>query len=483
MSSASITEIRFDFAACRIIGLVLTLAIGTWMWAHGNPAAAGAGFSGALVIVFWRELRMYRVTALHLYLLFTVVFYSHRYLFKWGDPDTLTFREQAPDWVRVSKDVVWLAFLVYVGILWLSGKRRLCLRQATAPLIAIGFFVVLMFGTFVRAGDLSADGILFYLRYPLEYIPAALLAPLLLSNKRELIATSKAFHALLFVILGFLAYEAATGAENGYNWGPGIRRYGSIFGSPLDLGMFCVFYLVFLLCLWPHIRLPRVKKLVAALGVTSMLLLTVSFGALFAAAVSLAMWACLSRNAWRYGLIVAFLLIGGYTLSRSEIFPYLPNRFEDIIEGRDQSSFDRLYMSQKLLREINTMSAEDRLIGVSDALDVSRMYTAGRRRPFTLEVYYVRIFLGQGVLGLIALLSMGVTLALAHLRAWRSSADPVLRQTFLACFICTVTMFAAMTTHPRLDMFPTNFYFWLISGVSLVDFEATEKAQHKPDGT
>jgi hypothetical protein len=455
--------LRMDRAAYRTIAMTVSLSGLAWGWAYDKPMIAAAAVSTLSLTLFWRDIRQYSLTPLNVYLLFTIAFYSHRYLFKWGAPEVQTFKEQAPDWLRASKDLVWLVFLLYVALHWLRGRRKLQLKGAAVSLTAVAVFAAIMIGSFIRTGDFSPTAILFYLRYPLEYIPAIFISCTLLTTIDTLVAAGRALYSLLFLVIGFLAYEAATGADNGFNWGGGIKRYGSIFGSPLDLGMFCVFFLVFFLCLWEHIRLSFIRKMLVGVALLTMLFLTVSFGAFLAAIVALTAWLILTRATRKYTLIVAIMVVAALCLARMEVFPYWTNRLGEIIEGRDGSTLERFYTSARISQEIKAMDTGDFLLGSTRALEI--------RGPFAVDVYYMRIFLGQGVLGLVAVLGLGTALAGAHWKAWQGAREPIINQVSLACLICTITIFASLAIHPRLDMFPTNFYFWLIAGVPLTRFD------------
>ena len=46
------------------------------------------------------------------FLIFSVCFYSYRFLFGLGSPLTTYYDSDAPNWVRVTKDVIWLAVLL-----------------------------------------------------------------------------------------------------------------------------------------------------------------------------------------------------------------------------------------------------------------------------------------------------------------------------------------------------------------------------------
>ena len=44
------------------------------------------------------------------YLAFTVIFYYCRWVMGWGKPYTTIYGQDAPNWVKVIKDIVWVGF-------------------------------------------------------------------------------------------------------------------------------------------------------------------------------------------------------------------------------------------------------------------------------------------------------------------------------------------------------------------------------------
>src|SRR6516164_6986568 len=86
-------------------------------------ALYGAGYGhevyawifGILFVHTLLDSRFYlRPNLMEAYLLFTVVFYFHRYVMGWGAAITI-FTDDAPNWVKVLKDLVWIALVALVG--------------------------------------------------------------------------------------------------------------------------------------------------------------------------------------------------------------------------------------------------------------------------------------------------------------------------------------------------------------------------------
>ncbi len=467
-------ELRFDYTAYLVLTITVSLAAAFWGWGYGSAPVAALGLALFAGAVFWKDLRQFRRGPLSYYFLFTIVFYCHRYFFKWGDPDVQTFKEQAPDWIRASKDAVWLLFLGYA--FWALCTRRNHLRRLLWVLLASGIFVISALISFWRSGNLDTDSILMYVRRPLEYVPALILVGVFCWKLEHLINLGRSAYAASYVVLGFLIYEALTGADNGFNWGGVARRYGSVFGSPNDLGIFCVYVLIFVVCLWNRISLTWVKKMIYSGGFFLALILTVSLGAFvaFGVAASLLIWT--SRQSWKpitvlgAGLMIGLLvfLSGVSDLSNFSTLEFLLDRSESLWRGTEASATSRIYMGHRLTEELNKMDAGDVIFG---------MHT-----PLPLEDYYSRIVSRQGLAGLMSLLAVAAVLITVHFRAWKQEKNELLKRIYQASFVSTATFFVSLATHPRLDVFPTNFYFWLVSGIPLVSFQDGDSDSEKLHG-
>jgi hypothetical protein len=55
------------------------------------------------------------------FLIFSVVFYSQRFLFGWGPADMTTYAQDMPDSIRIIKDIAWLGFLAAIYVWKFSG--------------------------------------------------------------------------------------------------------------------------------------------------------------------------------------------------------------------------------------------------------------------------------------------------------------------------------------------------------------------------
>lgn len=117
----------------------------------------------------------------------------------------------------------------------------------------------------VIGGASAAATLLWYVRYPLEYIPIVFIAPLVLKDDEELRGLGRTVVLAALISFGFLMLEMLSDRPTGIDWGGIYRRYGSIFGSANDFGMFCSMIFVGLLALGEKSGMPLYLR-VALLG-------------------------------------------------------------------------------------------------------------------------------------------------------------------------------------------------------------------------
>jgi len=458
-------EPKFAALGLALIGGTVTVASALWAWQQNLPALAAVAAAAALAIMLWRDICLFKPTALTLYLLFSVLFYSHRYLFKWGDPDTQTFREQAPDWLRASKDFVWLCFLFYVVVIVLTRRRRPQYRTSPLLIIAIGSYIFSALLSFWVYGGLNQPDLLDYLRRPLEYLPAILLAAVFVQTPRELHDLAQSAYALCYLVLAFLLYEAATGADNGFNWGGYVKRYGSIFGSPNDLGVVCVFVLTFTFSLWKYLLLPNWKKWFFACSFALALIGTVSLAAFLAIVVVVLVLFALHSSRLQSAIALTVLATALILAWQTDTVVYLIDRSTSVWKGTEGSVLSRAYLRDTFEAQIRHMDFSEYLLGMKE--------------PLPIEDYYTRTFSKQGIIGLVSLLFLQFTLLSIHVKVWKAETEPKMKSIYLACTISTVGFFIEMLAHPRLDIFPTNCYFWLIAGLPLVKWPTPVPQMHR----
>lgn len=378
------------------------------------------------------------------FIIFSVVFYSQRYIFGWGPPDMTVYSQDMPDSIRVVKDIVWLGFLAAIFI-WrfadLESVITLVQRNWLFFATLAAFVAWLAFAGFIHLirGDSATDVLLFWYRYPLEYIPMAALMPVLVEDYRGLGRLAVSLSALTVL---FMVFEMFSGRQNAFQWlEDGPSRYGSIFGSPNDFGVFCAF----------------------------MLLAIVIYGRskwhwIVAGGLAIGLVGSVSRSAWvgfvaglipvlnfrRIRLLLLFLIVafGGLIfLAVKNDAVNLPTQAVYIIErtSGDESAYERIDQIKKFSQRF------------SDWDDLATL-TFGTGF-FRMEDQYLAFLIRGGVIGLILFLTVaGLTV---H-RGWKLRCCSKLHAVGLST---VVVILVASLFVPFLDIFPTNLYFWMAVGI------------------
>jgi hypothetical protein len=386
-----------------------------------------------------------------LLLIFSVVFYSQRYLFGWGPADMTTYEHDMPDSIRIIKDIAWLGFLAAIFVRKFSGLDSVIahLRRNWAFFATLAAFAAwLAFSGFLHLvrGDSASDVLLFWYRYPLEYIPMAALMPLLLDDYGRLGRLTLAL-ALLAVL--FTGLELFSGRQNSFQWSEeGPTRLGSIFGSPNDYGVFCAFLLI---------------------------VLVVYAGAkwhwLLVAGLAFGLVGSVSRCAW-VGFVAGLLPLLNFrrvrilflglvvTLAALVLLAVktdtagLPTQAAYILErtSGDESAYQRLDQIDQFARRFS---------------DLEDFFTlAFGTQFFRIEDQYLAFLIRSGAIGLILFLAaMAQTL---H-RGWKLRQRSKLHAVGLSTVVVILT---ASLFVPFLDVFPTNLYFWIAVGMIWLPLEA-----------
>ena len=372
------------------------------------------------------------------FLIFSVCFYSYRFLFGLGSPLTTYYDSDAPDWLRASKDVIWFAVLVSVLMSstaesWEFARRN----QREHPLFFRGLSMLVIL--FVVMGVIHIfyfqsvlDTFLYWIRYPLEYVPLVFFMPLFVVRWHSLVPV---LLRLGWLSVAFLVFEMFSNRQMGF-----YNRYGSIFGSPNDYGMFCVLFIIGLAACsrrWTHWVL--LTFMICGLVLT---LSRSAFAGLIAGLSSL-----LYLRRVRIGFPVALLLILG-------LAGILVWRFPEFV-GMTQvqyglAHFDVDSSAVSRLRELQVFQTRFGEFDIASLLWGTDY--------FHIESWYLALVVRTGGFGLLLwLLIMGATVA----RGWRyrnlSKVHGVAAAGLLS--LCVASAFI-----PYPDTFPTNFYMWLAVG-------------------
>jgi hypothetical protein len=375
------------------------------------------------------------------YLIFSVCFYSQRFLFGWGWDQTTRYESDMPSYLAALKDIVWFGLL---GVtLCNRGIGRAIAQAKRHPFIYLflsGFCVWMLLCSIVHLlfyYEPLTDSLLYNVRMPLEYIPAALLAPAFIGNWSRIGTTWK---WLNWIAISFAAFEfvAVIGGwkPTGFDWGGLSVRFGGIFGSPNDWGIYSGCAIVAILAV--------AKNRWQLIGFVPGLLLTQSRSSFVGCVV--AMVPILYRSDVRRTLMrsLAVLLLVGFAVSF--IVPlrssddFLPEHV-----GLDESAvsrFDEVSKFQHDFRDLDNVG--QLLFGV---------------RYSHIESFYLAL-IARG--GLPAMVLYAGAIGMSILRGWRlrKTSTPHLVALCVVVLISTASIFI-----PYPDVYPTNFYLWLAVGV------------------
>lgn len=417
---------------------------------------------------------------LEAYLLFTVVFYFYRFVMGW-DPSGLIYMETGPVWVRVVKDVVWIAFVFVVATrgllrrgfnrstpLWFTSRGRL---MALATLI----YIVIPIVGLNYHGGWSFNNILLNLRYPLEYVPFVFLLPFILRGESS-IRYLKAFIPLVLLALAFLPYEMFSGHGHESFFGGIYFRYGSIFGSPNTFGNFMMLSLTFLLALLVERALqfsPRVISLF--LGCLCGLASSISLSSILSSFFSFAGLAVLSKR--KLALLLILVSAAGmgtglyYFSSETGVNRYLTERVQNLSTLRDKSAYLHAQGLEDTWKDITNFSGTEYLLGTAKE-------GAALGAP---ETYYERTVYLRGVPELLVLLFMiGLSVYEARQRYYLAAGNPLQRGVWLGCQLTICSYAFACSFIPYLDMFPSNFYFWFLVAIVWAEPMRNKGSSPKP---
>jgi hypothetical protein len=371
-------------------------------------------------------------------LIFSVCFYSYRFLVGMGSPLTTYYDSDAPAWLRVSKDVIWFAVLVIALVsskpeTWKFARRswqehRLFFRALSAFAALFGLTGVIHLFYYQS----TMDTFLYWIRYPLEYIPIAFLMPLFIVRWRPIVPM---LLGLGWLSVAFLIFEMLSGRQMGF-----YNRYGSIFGSPNDYGIFCALFIIGLLAharKWSHwlLLMFMLCGLVSTLSRSA-------FAGLLAGICSL-LYLHRVRIAALVGLVL--LVITASLLVRE--FPDLLG-FEQV-----QYALAHFDVDSSAISRLNELQVFHDRFGQFDLLPLLL-----GSDYFHIESWYLALMVRTGALGLILwIVIMGATVV----RGWRhrhlSYVHAVATSGVIG--ICVASAFI-----PYPDTFPTNLYLWLAVG-------------------
>jgi hypothetical protein len=437
-------------------------------------ALYGAGYGhevyawifGILFVHTLLDSRFYlRPNLMEAYLLFTVVFYFHRYVMGWGAAITI-FTDDAPNWVKVLKDLVWIALVALVGSRALLRQRFD--RRTPLWFTPRGVFLIVLMLIYLALPTLSfylGRGSLFTIvlydfRYPLEYVPFVFLFPFILRGQSS-IRYLRFFIPLTIITLLFWAVEVFSGRRTGFGFGGIYSRYGSIFGSPNDYGMFLMLVLTAMLALLAEKAIRwSAKVIILMLLCLGALAATISLSAIFAmvfATTALMLFAGNKVKSVLTVIVIALFAAGLYfAFPRAGVSQYLTERIGNLGSLREGSAYQHYRSVVDTEAAIEHFEPAEVLVGTFQSRD----------KVLLPETYYLRTLYLRGTFSLVTLLSIIALSVLEGYRRYRTaSGNPQRRGLFLAALIGVAAFAFGSLFIPYFDMFPSNFYFWFLVAI------------------
>jgi hypothetical protein len=454
--------VRLLFQFLRL-GFLLVAAYGAF---SGQPGIAW--LFGILFVHSLLDRKFYlKPNLMDAYLLFTVVFYYSRWVMGWGSEGTTVYTEYAPTWVRATKDVVWAAFVLAV-VVKATVQARLDRRSPlwfTTPglilIVLLGIHICLPVLSLIYSRGRLFETLLWNLRCPLEYIPIVFLFAFVLQGQSS-IRHLRFFIPLIIVSLLFLAVEMFSGRKTGFDYGGIYVRYGSIFGSPNDFGVFLMLSVTALLAfLAEKVIRWSFKVVVLLILCLGALAATVSLSAVFAMVFSTVALVLFAKNRVKSALTAAVLVIFVvglyYAFPEAGVSQLLSQRIENLSSLRENSAYGHYTGAVDVEAAVARFEPAEYLVG---AIKSSRV------ELLSVETSYLRILYLRGALSLVTLLAIiALTLSQGYRRYRIASGNPQRRGLFLATFLGVAGFVFASIFIPYYETFPSNFYFWFLVAI------------------
>jgi hypothetical protein len=375
------------------------------------------------------------------YLAFSVCFYSMRFVFGWGSAETSVFESDMPPYLAAIKDVVWVGLLAAsINSNALDRAVAQAKKHSAIYLILAAFCAWMTLCSVVHLflfGEPAGDSLLYNIRKPLEYVPAALLAPAFIGDWSRIGALWKRLNwiALLFALYELVAVLIGW-KQTAFGWGGLSIRFGGILGSANDWGIYSGCAITAILVL----RMDRWQLV----GFVPALVLSQSRSAIVGLLAALA--TMLYRHDLRRIMLLSAIGVLLVAFGLSFVFPI--DLISDLVPGHaglDESAvsrFDELTHFQTDFRDLDDFGAL--LFGV---------------RYFHIEPFYLALMIRGGFPALILFVA---AISMSLVRGWKLRKSSLLH--LIALSVVTLISTASLFI-PYPDVYPTNFYLWLAVGV------------------
>jgi hypothetical protein len=331
-----------------------------------------------------------------------------------------------------------------------------------------GLILVILLLTYLALPTLSLiygrgtlfEIVLYDLRFPLEYVPIIFLFPFILQGQSS-IRHLRVFIPLIILTLLFLAVEMFSGRETGFGGSGMYVRYGSIFGSPNDFGVFLMLSITALLAFLAERAVRWSAKVVTLLVLcVGALASTVSLSAIFATVFSTVGLVLFAKNKVKGALtVIAIVLLAAglyFAFPDAGVSRLLAERFENLSSLREGSAYSHYVGVLDAEAAVARFEPAEYLVGTFQS----------RNDLMLPETYYLRTLYVRGAVSLVVLLSIiCLTLFEGHRRYRATYGDPPRRGLFLAAYLGVAGFAFACLFIPFLDCFPSNFYFWFLVAI------------------
>ena len=436
-------------------------------YSYYNNSPGLAWLLGILLVHSYLDPQCYmKPNLMSFYLVFTVIFYYSRWVMGWGNPGTTIYAADAPNWVKVIKDIVWIGFVAVFGLRALLRRkfsRNMPLWFTPRGMILV--FLVLIYLALPTLSLIYGHGSFFQvvltdLRYPLEYVPFVLLFPFILRGESS-IKYLRVFIPLIILSLLFLGVERFSGRLTGFG-GQGLyARYGSIFGSPNDFGIFLMLSITALLAFLAERVIKWSFKVVTILALCLFALVsTISLSAILSMVFSAFTLVLFARDKVKGALtVLALVLLTAvlyFAFPQLLVFRYLGERLQNLPSLSEASAYGHYESVVEAEEAIARFEPVEYLVGTFESRDTLA----------APETYYLRTFYLRGSISLSILLSIiGLTLSEGHRRYRAALGDRTRRGLFLAAMLGAAGFAFACLFISYFDCFPSNFYFWFLAAV------------------
>jgi len=378
-----------------------------------------------------------------------------------------------PDSIKIIKDFVWL--LILIGfIFWLILKKGRIDFPREIGILLLPFLLYLIFQLFRGYFTLGLFGTALAIRNILFYIPAVLIAPLLIQKKEDFLKITKYFSLIIFFAGLYGLIQFLFNSEIAHyilERREPLKSYITSFFP--DYNSFCWF----LAMSFPFVTLfdkygnkKTLSLLIIGLAIFSSIVSQSRTGLITFLFVLFSILILRVVKFWRIIiptiLIVSFLLI------------FTP----DVIKGhrikQEVLIFDtKIRDEQGLMSNIRVKEVwpglwqyfiEKPILGHGLGVFGTAGYTVLSRKgiitPFLVDNFYYTLLLNTGIIGLILFLLLIIAIFWYSIKIIRRTKDKFIKDFLMGIDISLIVFLIFSLTANFLESFPESVYFWFLIG-------------------